>query len=131
MALSWSATTLTGGTPAESYTVRRYDTSNVAQAVLAGCDVVTTTSCVENNVPIGAWTYSVQARMGSWAGAEGAPSATITVATSSLVLDSTAPISPLPATVTGAIANFLVGGDVDLPARFADRTGARRVAGRP
>ncbi len=108
VALSWSATTLTGGTPAESYTVRRYDTSNVAQVVLTGCDVVTTTSCVENNVPVGAWTYSVQARMGSWVGAEGPPSATITVATSSLVLDSTAPISPLPATVTGAIANFLV-----------------------
>jgi hypothetical protein len=106
--LSWSATTLTGGTPAESYTVRRYDTSNIAQAVLAGCDVVTTTSCVENNVPIGAWTYTVQARIGSWAGAEGMHSATITVATTSLVLDSTAPIGALPAPVTGAIANFLM-----------------------
>ncbi|HWM22013.1 MAG TPA: hypothetical protein VNO51_20145, partial [Ilumatobacteraceae bacterium] len=105
--LSWSATTLTGGTPAESYIVRRYDTSNVAQPVLAGCDVVTSTGCVENNVPIGAWTYSVQARMGSWSGVEGTPSATITVATSSLVLDPT-PLGPLPATVTGAIANFLV-----------------------
>ncbi|HEX4982708.1 MAG TPA: hypothetical protein VFV63_13470 [Ilumatobacteraceae bacterium] len=108
VALSWSATTLTGGAPAESYTVRRYDTSNVAQTVLTGCDVVTTTSCVENNVPIGAWTYSVQAKLGSWTGAEGSPSATITVAASSLVLDSTAPIGPLPAAVTGAIANFLV-----------------------
>jgi hypothetical protein len=61
VSLSWTATTLTGGTPAESYIVRRYDASNVTQAVLAGCDTVTSTSCVENNVPIGAWTYSVQA----------------------------------------------------------------------
>jgi hypothetical protein len=107
--LSWSVTTLTGGTPAASYTVRRYDTSDVAQTVLAGCDVVTTTSCVENNVPIGTWTYSVQAGLGSWLGAEGSESAPVTVATSSFVLDSTAPIVSLPAAVPGTIANFLVG----------------------
>ncbi len=63
--LSWPTTTLTGGTAVTSYTVRRYDTSNIAQTVLSGCDVVTTTSCVENNVPIGTWTYSVQARLES------------------------------------------------------------------
>ena len=107
--VSWSVTTLSGGTPAGAYTVRRYDTSNVAQTVLDACVTVTTASCVEHNVPIGTWRYSVQARMGSWSGAESAKSAAITVSTSSFVLDSTAPITSLPATVTGTIASFLIG----------------------
>jgi hypothetical protein len=107
--VSWTPTTLTGGTLSTSYTVRRYDTSDVAQTILAACDAVTTTSCVEQNVPIGTWTYSVQAGMGSWTGAEGSKSATVTVATSSFVLDSTAPIVSLPAIVTGTVASFLFG----------------------
>jgi hypothetical protein len=107
--LSWPETTLSGGTPAGAYIVRRYDTSNIAQSILDACVTVTTTSCVEHNVPVGTWSYSVQARMGSWTGAESAKSAAITVSTSSFVLDSTAPITSLPATVTGTIANFLIG----------------------
>jgi hypothetical protein len=107
--LSWSATTLSGGTPAAAYTVRRFDMSSAAQTVLDACVTVTATTCVENNVPTGTWTYSVQARMGSWTGAESATSAEITVAASSFVLDSTAPITSLPATVAGAISNFSVG----------------------
>ncbi len=107
--VSWAMTTLSGGTPAGAYTVRRYDTSNAAQTVLDACVTVTTTSCVEHNVPIGTWVYSVQARMGLWTGAESAKSAAITVSTSSFVLDSTAPITSLPVTVTGTIASFLIG----------------------
>ncbi len=107
--VSWSVTTLSGGTPAAAYTVRRFNTSNVSQTVLNACATVTTTSCVENNVPSGTWTYSVQARMGSWTGAESATSAAITVSPSSFVLDSTAPITSLPATLTGTIFNFSVG----------------------
>ena len=104
--LSWAATTLSGGTPATAYTVRRYNTSNVAQPVLDACITVTTTSCVEHNVPAGTWLYSVQARMGSWTGAESAKSAAITIANSTFVLTSTAPITALPAIVTGTISNF-------------------------
>jgi hypothetical protein len=46
--------------------------------------------------------------MGSWTGVESSESAAITVSTSSFVLDSTAPITSLPATVTGTIGNFLL-----------------------
>lgn len=106
--VSWAMTTLSGGTPAGAYTVRRYDTSNVAQTILDACITVTATSCVEHNVPVGTWKYSVQARMGSWTGTESAKSAAITVSTSSFVLDSTAPITSLPSTVTGKIGNFLL-----------------------
>ena len=106
--VSWSTTTLSGGTPAGAYTVRRYDTSSVAQSILDACVTVTTTSCVEHNVPIGTWKYSVQARMGSWTGTESTQSAAITVSTSSFVLDTTAPITSLPATVTGTIGSYLL-----------------------
>jgi len=104
--LSWAATTLSGGTPAAAYTVRRYDTSNVAQPILDACITVTTATCVEHNVPAGTWLYSVQARMSSWTGAESAKSAAITVSASSFALTSTAPITALPAVVTGTISNF-------------------------
>ncbi len=107
--VAWPQTTLSSGVPAASYIVRRYNTSNVEQTVLADCNAVTTTSCVEHNVPIGTWVYSVQARMGSWAGTEGAKSGAITVSTSAFVLNSTAPITSLPAVVLGTIGNFAVG----------------------
>ncbi len=106
--VSWAMTTLSGGTPAGAYTVRRYNTSSVAQTILDACVTVTATSCVEHNVPVGTWKYSVQARMGSWTGTESAQSAAITVSTSSFVLDSTAPITVLPATVTGTIGSYLL-----------------------
>jgi hypothetical protein len=107
--VSWAATTLSGGTSATSYVVRRYDTSNVVQPILDACVSVAGSSCVEHNVPAGTWVYSVQAQVGSWIGAESATSSQITVATASLVLDSAVPITSLPATVTGKIANFVVG----------------------
>ncbi|MFM2077309.1 MAG: hypothetical protein RJA49_1199, partial [Actinomycetota bacterium] len=107
--VSWAATTLSGGTPAGSYVVRRYDTSNNAQTILSACTTVTTTSCVEHNVPSGTWVYSVQAAMASWTGAESAKSSQTTVSTSSFVLDSTATITSLPSIQTGKISNYAVG----------------------
>ena len=77
--VSWTATTLSGGTPASGYIVRRYNASLVAQTILANCTSVTTNSCVEVGVPPGTWTYSVQATRGNWLGAEGARSSSVTV----------------------------------------------------
>src|SRR5436190_24066612 len=77
--VSWTATTLSGGTPASGYVVRRYNSSLVQQTVLAGCTSVTTNTCTENNVPAGTWTYSVQATRGNWVGTESARSASVTV----------------------------------------------------
>jgi len=70
--VSWSATTLSGGTPVSGYVVRRYNASLVQQTILANCASVTTNSCVEQNVPTGNWTYSVQATRANWFGAESA-----------------------------------------------------------
>ncbi len=77
--VSWAATVLSGGTPASGYVVRRYSPTLVQQTILSACTSVTTNTCVENNVPAGTWTYSVQAVRGSWTGAESARSAPVVV----------------------------------------------------
>jgi hypothetical protein len=107
--VSWQATTMSGGTPVGSYTVRRYDTAGDAQPVGADCDVVTTNTCIERNVPFGTWRYSVQPRQGNWSGAEGTLSAAVTVQPATFTLSSTAPITTVPADVGGTISGFTVG----------------------
>ncbi|HJQ42105.1 MAG TPA: Ig-like domain-containing protein, partial [Jatrophihabitantaceae bacterium] len=78
--VSWAATTLSGGTAATGYIVRRYDPALVPQTILANCTSVTTTSCTENNVPAGTWTYTVQATRGIWVGAESPRSSSVSIA---------------------------------------------------
>lgn len=107
--VSWPAATLSAGTPVTGYVVRRYSTANVLQTVLNDCITVTTTSCVEHNVPVGTWRYTVQARLGSWDGPESAASSSITVASASFALTSSAPITALPQVVTGTISQFTLG----------------------
>ncbi len=107
--VSWSATTLSSGTAVTGYVVRRYTPANVLQTVLDDCTTVPTNTCIERQVPIGMWHYTVQARIGSWIGPESAPSASISVANAALVLDSAAPITALPQTVTGLVSQFTLG----------------------
>lgn len=109
VAVSWAATTMSSGAPVSSYIVKRFDLSDVAQVVLADCTVVATNSCVERTVPTGTWKYTVQAQTGPWNGQASALSAAVTVSPASFALDSTAPITSLPATVTGSVSNFVVG----------------------
>ncbi|MFZ4717947.1 MAG: hypothetical protein ACOYMR_00895 [Ilumatobacteraceae bacterium] len=107
--VSWPAATLSGGTPATGYVVRRYNLSNVVQTVLPACSAVTGTSCVEQPVPIGTWRYSVQPVLGTWTGPESPKSAAITVAVAGFAITSAQPIVAVPATVTGTIVNFTLG----------------------
>ena len=107
--VSWQPTTLSGGTPAGAYTVRRYDMSGVLQTIGADCVVVATATCTEHSVPFGTWQYSIQARQVSWTGVESTKSAATTVSTASFTLSSTAPITALPAAVGGTISSFVVG----------------------
>lgn len=77
----WSASTFPNGTHVEGYTVQRYQ-SGVPGAVPvnAGCSgLVTTTSCTENGVPSGTWTYTIIPVQGGWHGAESAPSSPVQV----------------------------------------------------
>ena len=109
LTVSWQPTLLSGGTPASSYIVRRYDASGVLQSIGADCIAVTTTSCNERAVPFGTWRYSVQAKQGSWTGAISPLGALTTVANASFTRTSTAPITSLPVVDTGTITNFAVG----------------------
>jgi hypothetical protein len=107
--LTWQATTMSGGTAAAAYVVRRYTTAGVAQVVNNACVTVTTNSCVEHSVPDGTWQYSVQAVQGAWTGAESGRSAAVTVNAASMAITSAQPIISLPSVVTATFANFLAG----------------------
>jgi hypothetical protein len=108
--VSWSPITLSGGTPASGYVVRRYDVGGVVQTTGTDCNVVVvTTSCVERNTPPGTWRYTVEAIAGAWTGGESVPSASVTVLAASLTITSAMPIGSLPSVVTGVLANGVVG----------------------
>ncbi len=106
--VSWAATTLAGGQAVGGYLVKRYDSSTLApQTVLGACTgTITSTSCVENNVPAGVWRYTVTPVIGThWQGAESAMSSPVTV----LAPDLTAPTNSLTlSSVTGGA--YLDGG---------------------
>jgi hypothetical protein len=76
----WAAATFPGGTAVEGYIVKRYDTTNGAEATVgAGCSgVVTTTSCTETGVPGGTWVYANIPVQGTWQGARSALGNTVT-----------------------------------------------------
>jgi len=78
--VAWAPTTLTIGTAVNGYTVKRYSGST-AQTILTACTgAVTSTSCVENNVPTGIWTYSVTPLFATnWVGFESAKSSNVVV----------------------------------------------------
>lgn len=78
--VSWAASALASGQAVSGYRVSRYDAnSSTLQPVLPGCaGVITATSCVEQFVPTGAWTYSVTPVIGTnWRGNESAKSAAV------------------------------------------------------
>lgn len=78
--IRWTASTLNDGSAVTGYTVSRYNTSNVKQAMTSNCGgTITNVGCIEMVVPAGTWTYTVAATVGTnWVGAEGAPSSAVT-----------------------------------------------------
>jgi hypothetical protein len=108
--LSWTATTLPGGSPVGGYTVRRYSSGGTLQSIGSACSTtIATTTCTESATPPGTWRYSVQPLQGNWAGAESALSANVTVAGPSLAIASGDPVGTLPATVTATLAGYAPG----------------------
>ena len=102
-------TSLSGGTPAEHYVVRRYTAGGSLQTVLPSCSGdITATSCVEQIMPTGTWRYSVQAAIGGWLGPESALGSAVTVGDAALTLSPTT-VTSLPATLNGTITNFANG----------------------
>ena len=85
--MSWTAPA--SGAPPTGYVVKRYDGSGQSQTVGSLCSgTVAGTSCTENSVPGGTWTYRVTPARASWRGAE-SPGASVTVAGPSLSLTPT------------------------------------------
>lgn len=77
--VSWTASTI-GGAPASSYTIKRYDSGNVAQSVGASCSgAIVSTSCTESGLPAGRWKYTVTPRKGLWTGSESPYSAVVRI----------------------------------------------------
>jgi hypothetical protein len=78
--LTWSSVTLTDGAAVTGYVIKRYDSNGTSYVVNASCaGVVATTSCTEQTVPAGTWSYTDTPVAGSWTGGESARSAPVTV----------------------------------------------------
>jgi hypothetical protein len=108
--VSWATTTLSGGTPAPGYVVRRYTAGGSPVSIQAACTgTITSTSCVESGVADGQWRYSVQAVATGWSGPESPLSAIVTVAVPHLVITNPTITGSLPAVLTGTISNFIAG----------------------
>ena len=107
--VSWPTTTLSGGTPATAYSVRRYNSTGVLLATLTDCATGGATSCVDSNVPTGTYRYTVQAGLQSWRGPESLPGSDVVVSPQSFQITSSTTITTLPASVLGTISNFMVG----------------------
>ncbi len=107
--VSWTAARFPDSTAVNGYTVRRFGTGHVAQAVGASCSgTINALTCTEAAVPPGSWTYAVTPKQALWTGPESADSASITVGSPSLTL-APAALTTLPTTLTGTVANFITG----------------------
>ena len=108
--VSWTVTRFpSNNAPVAGYTVQRFDTSNVAQTVLASCTgTIALLTCTEFGVPPGTWKYAVTPKQSLWTGAQSVKSANVSVGSPTLTLTTTT-MGTLPTTSGGSIANFLDG----------------------
>jgi hypothetical protein len=112
--VSWPASVL-GGSNVAGYTVRRYDSTGVAQTVGAGCSgTITGLSCTESAVAPGSWRYTVTPVQAGWRGAESPQSTAVTVAPPSLTFSGSVTLTSLPAALTGSLAHFIPGETVTM-----------------
>jgi len=79
--VSWPAATYPGGAASAGYQVDRFNAATGAPAAVGtGCSgVVGATTCTEQNVPAGTWSYTDTPMQGSWAGGQSPQSAPVVV----------------------------------------------------
>lgn len=123
--LTWTASTLSDGSPVTGYIVKRYDSSGVEQTISSGtcASTVAGTSCSETGVPSGSWQYSVTPAHNGWRGPE-SPTASATV--SSPVLSLSTSLVKSPSTVSGTISNFIAGETIRF---YLDSSSGTELAG--
>jgi hypothetical protein len=69
--VSWTGATFAGGDAVAGYTVRRYDAGGNSVSAGGTCaGIVTATTCTEQSVPSGSWTYTDTPVQQSWTGPE-------------------------------------------------------------
>jgi hypothetical protein len=112
--LSWASSAFDDGTAVGGYVLHRYDAATDAAATVgASCSgVLSLLTCIETAVPAGTWYYTVSTKTAAWIGAEGQPSADVTIDPATLTFTGLANITTLPKTMTGSISNFLWGESV-------------------
>jgi hypothetical protein len=113
VSVSWGTVTLSNGAPVGGYLVERYPSAGGSAALspVGTCSgTLTSTSCVEDDVPAGAWKYTVTPILSSWHGAESLTSGVVTVAAAALTVNGSpfgnAAFTPLTANATGSISGF-------------------------
>jgi hypothetical protein len=80
--LSWTAVTLPDGAAVTGYVITRYDAATGASLPAGGtCSgVVTATTCTDDSLGAGSWSWTDRPVYGNWNGAESQPSRPISVA---------------------------------------------------
>jgi hypothetical protein len=111
VAVSWAASSFSGGGNVSGYTVKRYDTNGNSQSIGSACSgTLSGLTCTENRVPAGTWKYSVTPKQGNnWTGTESSQSASVTVQSPSFSFTSSTTLTGLPATLNGNISNYIQG----------------------
>gem|GEM_PF-1053153 len=113
--VDWAATMLSSGSPADGYTIQRYDVgSPTPQPVAGSCaGLVPSTTCTDADVPPGSWTYTVTPRVGShWGGPESLPSEAVLVAADTGPLGTATTFSVLGGTGVTSTGVTTVSGDL-------------------
>jgi hypothetical protein len=106
VSVSWSAPG--SGAPPAGYIVKRYDGASQSQPVGSSCSgTIAGTSCTENAVPPGSWTYTVTPARASWRGSESAAS-TVAVDPPSLSL-APGTVTSFPTVLSGQVDGFVAG----------------------
>jgi hypothetical protein len=111
VALTWAASSFSGGTNVAAYRIKRYAAvTGTPATVKSGCaGDLTTLSCTENAVPVGAWYYTVTPVQHNWTGPESPASVNAVVAAPSLTLTGSTFLTSLPGSLPGTIASFVTG----------------------
>ncbi|MEA3077667.1 MAG: hypothetical protein QOF60_2575 [Actinomycetota bacterium] len=129
--VSWSASTLSGGTAVAGYVVKRYSSTDVLQSIGAGCSsTIVGLTCTETGVANGTWKYAVTPVKGTWTGAESSKTSVVV----GVVADTTAPTAAITFPVSGGSytsaaykAGCTTASTDDICGTAADATGVQTV----
>ncbi|MDX6615976.1 MAG: hypothetical protein QOD60_1067 [Solirubrobacterales bacterium] len=113
--VTWGSSSLSDGSAASGYKVRRYDEASGQEGtILSGCTgTVAGNTCTEPGAAVGRWQYTVTPVFATnWHGAESSKSGVVDTGPGTMTLQKTlfgGTVAPLPATVSGTVSGFSAG----------------------